>query len=275
MPVEAIAWQTLLVARKGGHLHVTLNRPESRNALSEEMVDELAALVHEVAADASLRSLVLRGAGGSFCAGGDIKGFRASFEAAAPAPGEADPIARHNRRFGDFLMALDRMPQTVIAVVEGMAMGGGVGLACVADVVLAAADARFALSETSLGIVPAQIAPFVMRRVGLSQARRLALTGARLDGAAALAVGLVHILAEKGPALEAALARVLADLGRCAPGANAATKAVLRLGAELSLPEVLDFAAQEFARCLRGPEGREGVAAFLEKRPANWVEGAE
>src|SRR5579859_3530058 len=153
---------TLLVTRKSGHLDVTLNRPDSRNALSEEMLGDLSALVEDVAADASLRSLTLRGSGGNFCAGGDIKGFRANFQAEAPAPGAADPVAAHNRRFGDFLIALDSLPQTVIAVVEGAAMGGGVGLACVADIAIAAEDARFALSETSLGIVPAQIAPFVV-----------------------------------------------------------------------------------------------------------------
>lgn len=269
MAVETTAWKTLLVARKGGHLHVTLNRPDSRNALSEEMVEELSALAAAVARDVEVRSLVLRGAGGTFCAGGDIKGFRTHLQATA------ETVARNNRRFGDVLIALDALPQVVVAVVEGMAMGGGVGLACIADVVLAAEDARFALSETSLGIVPAQIAPFVVRRIGLSQARRLALTGARPDGAAALAVGLAHVTAAPGAALDAALNRILNDLGRCAPGANAATKAVLRLTAERPLPEVLDFAAQEFARCLRGEEGREGVAAFLEKRPAAWVERAE
>jgi isohexenylglutaconyl-CoA hydratase len=273
--MENSAMETLLLKRTGGCFHVTLNRPEARNALSEEMVDELRAVAIGIAEDPSIRALVLRGAGGTFCAGGDIKGFRASFETPPPKLGEPDPIATHNRRFGEFLTVLDSLPQTVVAVVEGMAFGGGFGLACIADVTIATSDARFALSETTLGVIPAQIAPFVVRRIGLSQARRLALTAARLDGTAALAIGLVHMIASGGPELEATLARVLTDLGRCAPGANAATKAILRMSAERPLAQVLDDAATQFALCLRGDEGRDGVAAFIEKRPARWVETFE
>jgi len=263
---------TLALARKGSVLHVTLNRPEARNALDPAMVAELLAVTAAVRNDRSLRTLVLRGAGGTFCAGGDIRGFREDMQASVPRPGAPDPVVKQNRDFGDLLIALNELPQALVMVVEGAAFGGGMGLVCVSDIALAAADTRFALSETGLGLPPAQIAPFVVQRIGLTQARRLMLSGARFDGRLAGALGLVHEVAADPAALEALLAQVLDQIGRCAPGANAATKDILFSSLRQPLPEVLDRAAMHFAASMRGEEGREGVAAFLEKRPAAWVE---
>ncbi|MEQ8348003.1 MAG: enoyl-CoA hydratase-related protein [Sneathiellaceae bacterium] len=262
----------LALERRGSVLHVTLNRPDTRNAMDGTMVAELLAVTQAVRGDRALRTLVLRGAGGTFCAGGDIKGFKSSMQASVPEPGAPDPVVRQNREFGDFLIALNELPQTVVMVVEGAAFGGGLGLVCVSDIAIAAADTRFALSETGLGLPPAQIAPFVVQRIGLTQARRLMMSGARFDGARALALGLVHEVEADPAALNVTLARVLNQIGRCAPGANAATKEILFAAQRQDLPDVLDMAALHFAACMRGPEGREGVAAFLEKRPAQWVE---
>lgn len=271
MEREFPACRTLALNLRDGVLWLTLNRPESRNALSDEMVDELMAVVSVLGERRTVRAVVIRGAGGTFCAGGDIRGFRASFETPAPPPGETDPIARHNRRFGAFMTAFNALPQTVVAVVEGAAFGGGLGLVCASDVALCLHATRFALSETGLGIPPAQIAPFVLQRIGLTQARRLALTGTRFDGREAQRIGLVHHSFEDEAALEEGLAAVLAAIGRCAPGANAATKRILFDSLTLPLPEALDRAAEAFAACLRGAEGREGVQAFLEKRTPAWV----
>ena len=261
---------TLKLELQGRRLHVTLNRPETKNAMSREVVQDLLAVVEHLEHHSEIGIVVLRGAGGTFCAGGDIKGFRESFTAPRPAPGEKDPIAVNNRRFGDFLMRWEALPQTVVTIVEGAAFGGGLGLASVGDVAIATADARFAMSETGLGIPPAQIAPFVAARIGVSEARRLALTGARFDGREAGRIALVHVVCEDAAALEAMLAKVLADIGRCAPGANAATKRLLLASGTTPLPALLDEASEAFARCLRGPEGQEGITAFLEKRPAAW-----
>src|SRR5690606_31682175 len=134
------------------------------------------------------------------------------------------------------------------------------------------AGTKFSLSETGLGIPPAQIAPFVVKRVGLTTARRLALTGMRFDGHAALAMGLVHETADDADALERSLTRVLNEIGRCAPGANAVTKRILLDSLTEPLDAVLDAASDDFAAQLRGAEGQEGVMAFLQKRPAEWVE---
>jgi isohexenylglutaconyl-CoA hydratase len=256
--------------RQGGFLFLTLDDAATRNALGPEMVQELVAAVAAAAADASLRALVLRGANGFFCAGGSMGSFQ-QWQKSEEKQGAPDPIAAQNRSFGYFLTALARLPQVVVAVVEGAAMGGGFGLACAADIVLARKDAKFALTETTLGLAPAQIAPFVVARIGQARARRLALSGERIDGTEAERIGLADFVAEDATALEARLLAVLQGVARCAPGANAATKALLQECAEGELELVLDRAAQAFARQIRG-EGAEGVAAFRDKRDAAWVE---
>lgn len=268
------ATKTLLLARDGPRLTIALNRPEARNALNHEMVQELSTLVDYLESARDIAVVVLRGAGGTFCAGGDIRGFMAQFETPLPPPGEKDPIAVQNRRFGAFLARFDALPQTLVLAIEGAAFGGGLGLAAIGDVVLATKDARFALSETGLGVVPAQIAPFVAARIGVSEARRLALTGARFDGREAGRIGLVHQVCEGAAELEAALASVLVSIARCGPGANAATKRLLLQSRSMALDALLDAAADAFAAALRSAEGREGVTAFIEKRRPGWAGGS-
>ena len=156
-------------------LHLWLDRPEMRNALSPQMVREIKATFAAITNDRSVRVVVLRGAGSTFCAGGDIKSMLAAGE--APPPGATDELKENNRRFGAMLEAVNSAPQVVIAAVEGYAMGGGFGLACVADFTIATADARFAMSEVLIGVVAAAISPFVVQRIGLTAARRLGVSG--------------------------------------------------------------------------------------------------
>jgi len=266
MPIE-MEQDPVIVRRYQDVLFLTLNRPAARNALGPDVVDALAAAVEAAGRDIALRALVLRGAQGFFCAGGNVGNFQARL---AAAPGIADPVAVRNRQFGYFMQQLAALPVPVIAAVEGAAVGGGMGLACAADLVLATRDARFALSETSLGIVAAQIAPFVVARLGARTARRLGLSGERVSGETARALGLVDHLADDGAALDALLAQWLTQLCRCAPHANRAFKTlVARCGTEPQ-SELLDAAALVFADCMRD-EGAEGVQAFRDKRDAAWV----
>ncbi|SDR48043.1 isohexenylglutaconyl-CoA hydratase [Rhizobiales bacterium GAS113] len=257
--------------RLGPHLRVILDDPTTQNALSEGMVGELDAVLAGSVEDGSLRSLVIEGANGMFCAGADLKSALAELDR-QPAQGELDPLFLRNRRGGEFFARLDAHPLVTIAVVDGPAFGGGFGLACCADIVIATARARFALSETSLGIPPAQIAPFLVARLGARLARRLALTGTRLDGKGARDIGLVDFFCETEDELEHTLKQLLNEIGRCAPGANAVTKRLIQSCAGSQSDDFLDEAAQAFSSSLRGREGREGVAAFLAKRPARWVE---
>ena len=165
-------------------------------------------------------------------------------------------------------------PFVTIAVVDGAAVGGGMGLAAAADIVIATAKARFALSETSLGIPPAQIAPHLVLRLGPRLAKRLALTGARLDGREAAAVGLADVYCESDEERDARLAELVAAVERGAPGANAETKRLFRACLSQTPDEYVETAAQSFAAALRGPEGREGLAASAQKRAPSWVKGA-
>jgi isohexenylglutaconyl-CoA hydratase len=254
-------------ARRPGVWYITLNRPDCRNAMSMQMVRELRAVLAEAQATADARVLVLRGAGGHFCSGGDIRDMAAARAREAEAPGA---LAEVNAAFGELCVAFASTGLAVVAVVEGTVMGGGFGLACVADVVLAAPSASFRLPETSLGLVPAQIAPFLVERLGYAEAKRLAVTGARLDGRAALALRLVHELHEPA-GLDGALSRILSDILQCAPGALAATKALLAPARFQPPASLVPHAAGVFARAALGPEGAEGTAAFMQKRRPSWA----
>jgi isohexenylglutaconyl-CoA hydratase len=258
-------YQTIALKSGAGVLHVTLNRPEARNAMSLAMVRELQQVLADAAGDGTTRVLVLRGAGGHFCAGADLK------DMAAARMGAADnAVAQVNASFGELCVAYANAPMAVVAVVEGTVMGGGFGLACVADVVIASATALFRLPETSLGLVPAQIAPFLVERLGYSEAKRLAVTGGRLDAREALNLRLVHSV-HAAPDLPQALAAVLHDILQCAPGAVAATKALIAKARYAPAAQLGQSAAAVFAHAAQGPEGMEGTTAFLQKRKPSWA----
>jgi isohexenylglutaconyl-CoA hydratase len=262
--------QKLRLSRNGSILHVALDDAPTRNALSEQMVGELHAVASEAAGDAGLRCIVLRGAHGNFCAGGNFGDFQRMMQMPLPDDG-LDPIATANRRFGSMLQAWLALPQVVIAVVEGAAMGGGLGLLAIADIALAAGGAQLAMPEVGLGLPPAQIAPFIALRIGQARTRRLALTAARFDGWQALDIGLVSEVYEGPAELEVALQKTLQKVLHGAPRALAATKAILRQEVT-GLDTTLDFAALQFAKALRNGDAAEGVAAFADKRAAAWVE---
>jgi isohexenylglutaconyl-CoA hydratase len=259
----------LRVERTGPHLTITLDDPGRQNALSPEMVAEIDRALEEASAR-RLASVVISGANGVFSAGADLKSLSEAL-AHPPPPGEIDPLLEQNRAGGRFFARLNALPVTTIALVDGAAVGGGMGMACCADIVIATARARFALAETSLGIPPAQIAPYLVARLGERHARRLALTGARIDGREAAAIGLADNYCETDEARDAMLANLLKQIGRCAPGANAATKRLIQTTRDGATPAYVEDAARSFVACLRGPEGVEGVAAFVGKRAPNWA----
>jgi len=265
--IELADFKTLAVRRDGGVLHVTLNRPEVRNAMSLAMVRELRVLLGQAEMKADVRAIVLRGAGGHFCAGADLSDM-----AAARMKLQDNPRALEetNAAFGELCVAYASTGIATVAVVEGTCMGGGFGLACVADVALAGDTAAFRLPETSLGVVPAQIAPFLVERLGYAEAKRLAVTGARLNPAEALAVRLVHGVHAEAD-LDAAVQKVLADILACAPMAVSATKALLAKARWQTAASLVPEAAAVFSQAALGPEGVEGTTAFLQKRKASWV----
>jgi isohexenylglutaconyl-CoA hydratase len=254
------------VIRDGAVLHLTLNRPEVRNAMSLAMVGEIADAMTAAESDGQTRVVVLRGAGGNFSAGADLKDMAAARARLANDPAA---IVKVNAAFGQLCNVFADSGLAIVAVLEGAVMGGGFGLSCVADVVLASESTIFRLPETSLGVLPAQIAPYLVERLGISEAKRLAVTGARLDASEALAIRLVH---EVHPAtgLDAAVTRVLGEILNCAPGALAATKALVRKARWSRPADLVQEAAEAFSRAALGAEGIEGMGAFLQKRRAQW-----
>lgn len=253
----------------GAFVQVTLDAPATRNALTDAMVASLGEACRVAESTPAVRALVLRGQGGTFCAGGDFSGFRSAMTTPPPSAG-IDPIAVSNRRFGALLERLGALPVATVAVVEGAAMGGGCGLAACCDFVLAARDATFAMPEVTLGLPPAQIAPFVAARLGERAALRLMLTGRRIDAGHALTLGLVdEVLAPD--ALDAGLHDLLNELRRAEPAALRATKAILQRRRDTPLGDTLDGAALAFARALRSGTATEGLAAFAAKRPPRWA----
>lgn len=253
-----------------GILRVTLNRPEARNALTVEMLGEMIALFEHLKTRSDLRVVLMRGNGGHFCAGADLKGVFGDAQKPVVA-GEKDPVITMNRAFGEMLRVAEAIPQVLITVLEGGVLGGGFGLACVSDIALAHQATKFGMPETSRGLPPAQIAPFVVHRIGLTQARRLCLTSAQFNGDAALRYGLVHEVFADEAALNTLLADTLNQVLRCGPAANARTKQILLSVGQLDPDAVLDNAAAHFAACVRSPEAPEGIGAFLQKRAANWA----
>jgi isohexenylglutaconyl-CoA hydratase len=260
--------RTLKIELDAGCLLVTLNRPEVRNALNMTMVNELVSVFSAVQDDMTIRAVVLEGAGEDFCAGGDIQDLSSGLTSDE---GERGPLYQMNLRFGALLALAARIPQVLVVRASGSILGGGVGLVCVSDFAIATRDASFGLPETGLGIPPSQVMPFLVGRVGLTNARAIALIGNRFSGLEAREMGLVSQLCATRGELERFTERVIRQIKTRAPGATAVTKSLLLSVGNNPMPALLERGAVAFSECLRGPEGREGAAAFLEKRLPGWV----
>jgi isohexenylglutaconyl-CoA hydratase len=259
---------TLSLERRDAVLYLWLNRPEVRNAMSQAMLRELLEALGD-AETSGVRVVVLRGCRGHFSAGADLKDMSAA-RSSEIVDGK-DPLAESNAAFGHVCAAFANTPLAVIAVAEGTVMGGGFGLTCAADVVIASSSVDFRLPETSLGVIPAQIAPFLVERLGYSAAKRLAVTGARFGAGEAYRIGLVHQIAEDGAELEAAIAETIRQVLDCAPGAIAETKKLLQRARFEEPANLVSYAASVFAKAARGEEGAEGLRAFIEKRKPGWA----
>ena len=264
------ACRELLLELHDGVLSLTLNRPHKRNAMTSKMVAEMMNVFDAIEDNREIRAVVMRGAEGNFCSGGDISGLSQDSRAAIAKGSVARDSTWHfNRSFGHLITKVNRAPQLVVCILEGAVLGGGFGLACVSDLAIAKPDALFAMPETGLGIIPAQIAPFVVARIGLTQARRLSLLGERLDGSAAQALGIVHHVSDEP---EKVLAQSLKYFKKCAPNATAVTKKlVLDVAERQGLESLLDKASDDFSTAMLSAEGQEGTKAFIEKRKPAWA----
>ena len=242
---------------------VALARPEARNALNAALISEVTRCFEELAEDEGARVVVLTGEGPSFCAGADIAYMRDT------AGFSYEENLEDARRLAEMFRAVDDLPKPVVAKVRGAATGGGIGLVAVADVAVAEEGARFAFSEVRLGIAPATIAPFVVRKIGHSQARALFLSGERFDAGRAREIGLVHEAVPEGD-VDATVEKVVMQLLQGGPAAQAAIKEALQQVEATEPMEALGIMSQLIAELRVSEEGQEGLGAFLEKREPFW-----
>lgn len=251
---------------ENGTATLLLNRPEVHNAFDPEMVDQLTGALEEIAASDEVRSVVLMGAGESFCAGADIAHMKAS------ASYTKKQNYAHAERSARMFQALYTLDKPTVACVRGAVRGGGCGLVAACDIAIASRLATFRLSEVKLGIIPAMISPYVIAAIGERMARRYMLTGEEMDSADAYRIGLVHDIVEEDELLPR-VSTILAQLYSSGPRAMAAVKALIPLATHSAIDERLVAATSRRIADIRAtPEAQEGLAAFLEKRKPSWVE---
>lgn len=248
-----------------GVAYVTLNLPDKRNALSAVMIAELTDMAHTLGAARDTRAIVLSGAGKVFCAGGDLGWMKAQINA------DRETRMREARKLAEMLNALNTMPTPLIGRIHGGAFGGGVGMACVCDVAIAAQDTKFGLTETRLGIIPATIGPYVVARLGEGKARRVFMSARIFEAAEAASLGVVA-RAVPSDDLDAAVEAEVAPYLSVAPGAVGAAKALVRtLGPRIDA-QVIDETIRQLADIWEGAEATAGIDAFFAKTPAPWLQ---
>lgn len=258
-----MAYRHLTSVRDGHVERVTLNRPDVRNALNDEVIAELTHWAARTREQRDVRVAVLAGAGSSFSAGADLNWMsRMVTYSHEENVHDAAVLAK-------MFLALDTLPFPLIGRVQGAALGGGAGLAAVCDIVVAEEQAIFGFTEVRLGIVPAVISPFVLAKIGRSAARELFLTGMRFPASRAQQIGLVHKVVPS-EALDDAVNAYVAEIAASGPEAVSAAKLLIREIADRPYEQIAGLTAQTIAARRVSPEGQEGMRAFLEKRKPAW-----
>ncbi|MEP7027908.1 MAG: enoyl-CoA hydratase-related protein [Candidatus Eisenbacteria bacterium] len=257
-------WGTVAIVAAGPIRRLRLTRPAERNAISGQMIEELMLAIAALAADTECRVVVLEGEGKSFCAGADIGEMRDS-------GGKSfEQNLREAERLAELFRTLDALPRPVIGRVHGHCLGGGVGLVSCCDVTIASDDTAFAFSETRLGIVPAVISPYALRRIGVTHARRYFLSGERFDAAEARRIGLISERCAPEE-LDAGVVRVVEEMLAAGPEAIARIKGMIQRFSTTDWESYRQYTPSQIAQARQGEEGQAGLAAFRDKAPPPWV----
>ncbi|QJR14960.1 enoyl-CoA hydratase/isomerase family protein [Usitatibacter palustris] len=257
---------TIVIEHQGPIGLVTLNRPERHNAFDDALINDLTEALRSMEAEDSVRAIVISGAGPSFSAGADLDWMKRA------AGYSKDENQRDAMALGALMRTLDHLRKPTIARVHGAAIGGGVGLVACCDIAVSLSTAQFGFSEVKLGLIPAVISPYVIAAVGARSARRYFLTGERFDAAEAYRIGLVHDLAQDEADLDEKIGNIIDAMMLAGPVAQREAKDLIRAVANRPMhSEILQDTAERIAKIRTSPEGREGIAAFLEKRKASWV----
>lgn len=257
-------YEHLKVERRGIAAYVTMNRPEVHNAFNARLIGELQDAFERLSADDTVRAVVLAGEGPSFCGGADLHWMGGSLGLSR------DENVADALRMADMFRAVDTCRHPVIGRIHKAALGGGAGLTAVCDIAIAVEGTTFGFTEARLGIAPAVISPFVLRKIGESQARALFLTAERFDAQRALQIGLVHRVVPLAE-LDTAVTATLKHIGQSGPAGVRAAKVMARTVLHLSDEEARETTAATISGLRTSPEGQEGIRAFLEKRKATWV----
>ncbi len=258
-------YETLQISRDArGIVSLTLNRPDKRNAMTATMIAELTDFATKANADDDIRAVILSGNGELFCAGGDLSWMMAQIKA------DRETRMREARKLAEMLRALNELRAPLIGKVHGAAFGGGIGLACICDVAIAAEDAKFGLTETKLGIIPATIGPYVLARIGEGFARRVFMSARLFDAAEAARLGLIKAAVPVSD-LDEAVEFEVAPYLKVAPQAVGRAKALARSLSMKIDDAVINVSVQALADAWESEAAREGISAFLEKRPPRWA----
>lgn len=254
---------SLLIEYSNGWVTIWFNQIKNRNAITNNIVDELFSIFNFLNDDREVRGITLRGKGGIFCAGVDLKSLKKMTDTSKNAKSLAFEMSI---RIGELFKVINSAPQIVVAVTEGAAIAGGFGIACSADLILTMPETKFSLSETRIGLTPAQISPYVINRLGYSLARKMMLLGARIDGREAMKIGIADYIANDSN-LEEVLDSIKEQVFKCSPNAIAITKRVLTVNEYIDPQK----AANLFSDCVVSDEGQEGINSFFEKRKPFWI----
>jgi len=258
------AYETILFSKEDRVAHISFNRPDVHNAFNSLMISELDDAFEKAKADSSIRAVILSGEGKSFCAGADINWLREIIHFTF------EQNLEESLHLAEVLHKIYSLPKPTVAVVNGTAIGGGNGFLSACDIVVAAEGAIFGLSEVKIGLVPAAISPYVMRRIGEGRAREFFLTGRRISAQEALEIGLVSEVAPLDR-LEKRVEEIVALLLSSGPKAIASCKELIQKVPMMSFEEAKEYTAKMIANLRISEEGQEGMAAFLEKRKPKWV----
>ena len=246
-----------------GWLTIWFNRPEKRNALSTELFKDIEIILKSVYSDHSIRGIIFRGKGNMFCAGADLEELKNISLAGEKARAMAMEMSNSA---GEVFKAISTAPQITVAAVEGAAMAGAFGIACATDLLVTMADAKYALTETKIGLTPAQIAPYVLNRLGFAKARKLMILGTSFNGQKAFEMSMADYVANNEKEFNDQINDIKKQGNKCAPHAVSVTKKIIYNN------HVIDFkkAAILFSDCILHKEGKEGFASFFEKRRPYW-----
>lgn len=256
---------TIQIETDGPAAWVWMDRVDSHNAMNDALIGELTKAFNELGLDAAIRVIVLSGRGKSFSAGADIEMMKR-----LGAASEAENL-KSARQLAEMFRLIASCRKPTIASVNGSAIGGGVGLVCACDIAIASTAAVFATTEVRLGLIPATIAPYVVRAIGARAARRLFQTGERINATQAASIGLVSEVVEAS-ALDTSVRQIIQNLVAGAPEAQRQSKDLIDAVAERSITrERIERSAQWIAAIRSGAEAREGLAAFIDKRPPDWT----